>query len=55
MMWLTVQETKQAQVIRKVIVEEGSPQIILTWLAGSGLAGLTPEQQALDADPDGDG
>ncbi|MEL0120438.1 MAG: DUF5011 domain-containing protein, partial [Opitutae bacterium] len=44
------------QVIRKVIVEEGSPaDNYSTWLAGSGLAGLTPEQQALDADPDGDG
>ena len=54
MMWLTVQETKQF-VIRKVIVEEGSPaDNYSTWLADSGLADL-PRATGFDADPDGDG
>ena len=44
------------QVTRKVIVEDSTPaDNYAAWVAGSGLAELAPDQQALDADPDGDG
>jgi hypothetical protein len=47
---------KAVQVTRKIIVQESGPaDNYSSWISGNGLAALSADKQALDADPDNDG